>query len=139
MEYISLPRKKILVLAGFEQLPVEAKISKVHALPSELAGPGLMPKSTFIYTLLQMLNHPPVEIKMSTIKVLTEGRSPSILASLIGLNSFTAKYLSTQTLLHNNPILTLKRVFLSCECTCIESYLIIEQLFRQDDFNKNIN
>ena len=32
--------QKILALTGFEPLPVEAKISKVHALPSELAGPG---------------------------------------------------------------------------------------------------
>ena len=40
MKYISIPREKIPALAGFEQLPVEAKIYKAHALPSELAGPG---------------------------------------------------------------------------------------------------
>ena len=40
MEYISVPRKKIPALAGFEPPPVEAKISKAHVLPSELAGPG---------------------------------------------------------------------------------------------------
>ena len=43
MEYISIPREKILAQAGFEPLPVEAKISKAHALPSELAGPGIWP------------------------------------------------------------------------------------------------
>ena len=40
MEYISLPRKKIPALAGFEPLPVEANISIAHTLPSELASPG---------------------------------------------------------------------------------------------------
>ena len=43
MEYISIPSEKIPALAGFEPLPVEAKISKAHALPSELAGPGYKP------------------------------------------------------------------------------------------------
>ena len=43
MEYISIPWKKILGRAGFEQLPVEAKISEAHALPSEIAGPSLLP------------------------------------------------------------------------------------------------
>ena len=42
MEYISIPCEKILALAGFESLPVEAKISEAHALPSELAGLGLI-------------------------------------------------------------------------------------------------
>ena len=32
--------KKILALEGFQPPPVEAKIAKAHALPSELAGPG---------------------------------------------------------------------------------------------------
>ena len=40
MEYISIPREKIPALAGFKPLPLEAKISKAHALPSEQAGPG---------------------------------------------------------------------------------------------------
>ena len=42
MEYISIPREKIQALSGFEPLPVEVKISKVHAIPSELAGPGMV-------------------------------------------------------------------------------------------------
>ena len=32
--------EKILMLAGFERLPVKTKISEAHDLPSELAGPG---------------------------------------------------------------------------------------------------
>ena len=40
MEYISIPREKIQALAGFKPLPVEAKISKAHTLPSERAGSG---------------------------------------------------------------------------------------------------
>ena len=43
MEYISIPHEQILALAGFEPLPVEAKISEAHALPSELAGPDQRP------------------------------------------------------------------------------------------------
>ena len=31
---------KIPVLVGFEPLPVEVKVSKMHSLPSELAGPS---------------------------------------------------------------------------------------------------
>ena len=42
MEYISIPHEKILALVGFEPLPVEAQISEAHALPSELAGTGLL-------------------------------------------------------------------------------------------------
>ena len=51
MEYISIPCEKILALAGFAPLPVEVKISKAHALPSELAGPG----SFLLYFFLNIL------------------------------------------------------------------------------------
>ena len=38
MEYISDPGEKIPALAGFQPPPIKAKISKAHALPSELAS-----------------------------------------------------------------------------------------------------
>ena len=50
MEYISSPHKKILALAGFKPLPVEAKISKAHTLPSELAGPDL--NHNYLYSII---------------------------------------------------------------------------------------
>ena len=45
--------QKIPTLAGFEPLPVEAKTSKAHAVPSEIAGPGLGP----IYSDTKTVSH----------------------------------------------------------------------------------